>query len=313
MLYFCSMLKVKDLSYAYLKEKPVLQQLNFSLGRGEHLCVMGESGCGKSTLLKAIYGLLDLDKGTVFWDDRQVLGPAYHLIPGMEFFKYVAQDFELMPFTTVAENIAKFLPRYHPVKAKKRTKELLEVIEMTSFADIKVKYLSGGQQQRVAIARALAKEPEMLLLDEPFGQIDNLRKNSLRRMLFAYLKDKNISCIVATHDSNDALSFADQMIVLNDGKIVAEGTPENLYRDPKSSYVASFFDDINEVVINRKKVLLYPHQLKIVENSPLKATVLKNYYKGFYWLTEMNCKGQIIFVHHHRKIEPGKIVSLATT
>ena len=147
----------------------------------------------------------------------------------------------------------------------------------------------------------------MLLLDEPFGQIDNLRKNSLRRMLFAYLKDKNISCIVATHDSNDALSFADQMIVLNDGKIVAGGTPENLYRDPKSSYVASFFDDINEVVINRKKVLLYPHQLKIVENSPLKATVLKNYYKGFYWLTEMNCKGQIIFVHHDRKIEPEKL------
>ena len=79
--------------------------------------MMGESGCGKSTLLKAVYGLLDLDEGTVFWGDQQVLGPAYHLIPGMDFFKYVAQDFELMPFTSVADNIAKFLPRYHPVKA----------------------------------------------------------------------------------------------------------------------------------------------------------------------------------------------------
>ena len=305
------MLQVKELYYAYQKENPVLQNIHFSLEKGEHLCVMGESGCGKSTLLKAVYGLLDLEKGTVFWDDHQVLGPAYHLIPGMDFFKYVAQDFELMPFNTVAENIAKFLPRYHPVKTKKRTKELLEVIEMTAFADVKVKNLSGGQQQRVAIARALAKEPELLLLDEPFGQIDNLRKNTLRRMLFSYLKEKNISCIVATHDSNDALSFADKILVLKDGNLIVEGTPQNLYKDPLNNYVASFFDDINEVVFNRKKVLLYPHQLKIVETSPLKATILKNYYKGFYWLIEMNCNDQIIFVHHDRKIDPGKIVPLA--
>ncbi|MFD1314773.1 ABC transporter ATP-binding protein [Namhaeicola litoreus] len=304
------MLQVKELTYAYQAKKPVLRNVNFNLGKGEHLCVMGESGCGKSTLLKAVYGLLDLDKGTVFWGDQQVLGPAYHLIPGMDFFKYVAQDFELMPFTSVADNIAKFLPRYHPEKTKKRTKELLEVIEMTSFADVKVKNLSGGQQQRVAIARALAKEPELLLLDEPFGQIDNLKKNSLRRILFSFLKEKNISCIVATHDSDDALSFADKMIVLKDGKIVAEGTPQSLYNKPKSNYVGTFFDDINEIKINGKKVLLFPHQIKIVGNSALKATVLKNYFKGFYWLIEMDFQNQKIFVNSNQSIKIGVTVSL---
>ena len=208
------MLQVNNISFEYSKEKEVLKNISFQLSAGEHLCVMGESGSGKSTLLKAIYGLLDLKNGTLFWKEHQILGPAFHLVPGMDFFKYVAQDFDLMPYTSVAENIQKFLSRFYPEKAQKRTEELLDVIEMTEFANQKVKDLSGGQQQRVAIARALAKEPELILLDEPFSQIDNFKKNSLRRKLFSYLKEKNISCIVATHDGNDALSFADQMICL---------------------------------------------------------------------------------------------------
>ena len=124
-----------------------------------------------------------------------------------------------MPFISVSENIQKFLSRFYPEESKKRTEELLEVIEMSAFAKTKVKNLSGGQKQRVAIARALAKEPELLLLDEPFGQIDNFKKNSLRRNLFRYLKEKNISCIVATHDKNDALSFADKLIIIKNNKM----------------------------------------------------------------------------------------------
>jgi len=170
------MLQVHKLSFGYSEKNLVLNNFNFSLKKGEHLCVMGESGCGKSTLLKLIYGLLDVNKGSIFWDEKQVLGPAFHLVPGMDFFKYVAQDFDLMPYTSVAENISKFLSRFHPEESEKRTNELLEVIEMTDFKNNKVKNLSGGQKQRVAIGRALAKEPELLLLDEPFGQIDNFKK-----------------------------------------------------------------------------------------------------------------------------------------
>ena len=306
------MLQVNNISFRYHSDsgKEVLKNLSFKLASGEHLCVMGESGSGKSTLLKAIYGLLDLDKGTLFWKEKQILGPAFHLVPGMDFFKYVAQDFDLMPFTSVEENIAKFLPRSHPEGSKKRTLELLEVIEMKSFAKQKVKDLSGGQQQRVAIARALAKEPELILLDEPFSQIDNFKKNSLRRKLFLYLKEKNISCIVATHDGNDALSFADKMIVIKDHRILALGSPKELYQKPKEHYIAALFDDVNEIVFDGKKQLFYPHQIKIVEVSDDKAVVKNSYYKGFYWLIEVDYKGQIIFVQNQETLVSGNLVNL---
>ena len=309
------MLKINNISFSYEADKPVLKDINFSLQKGEHLCVMGESGCGKSTLLKAIYGLLDVDKGSLFWDDVEILGPEHHLIPGMEFFKYVAQDFDLMPFTSVTENIKKFLSRFYPEEAKKRTEELLEVIEMTDFANEKVKNLSGGQQQRVAIARALAKEPELLLLDEPFSQIDNFKKNSLRRKLFGYLKEKSIACIVATHDGNDALSFANKMIVIQHNKIIANDTPKNLYNNLNIKYVATLFDDVNEIKINNETVLLYPHQLKVVEGkgaetSLVQATVMTSYYKGFYWLVEAELNNQKVFFNHTSDLEKNTKVNL---
>ena len=269
------MLKVSNISFQYAPKKEILSAISFTLGEGQHLCVMGESGSGKSTLLKAIYGLLDLKKGSIYWKSHEVLGPAFHLVPGMSFFKYVAQDFDLMPYTTVAENIGKFLSRFYPEEKEQRTKELLEVIEMSSFANEKVKTLSGGQQQRVAIARALAKEPELILLDEPFGQIDNFKKNSLRRKLFSYLKEKNISCIVATHDGDDALSFADQMMVIKNKKVVALDSPRNLYKNPSEHYVAALFDDVNELFVDGKKRLIYPHQIQVSIDSSLQGCCKK--------------------------------------
>ena len=300
------MLQVNTISFQYKSKKPVLIDINFQLEKGEHLCVMGESGCGKSTLLKIIYGLLDVDKGSIFWDDIEILGPKEHLVPGMDFIKHVAQDFDLMPFTSVSENIKKFLSRFYPEESEKRTQELLEVIEMKAFANVKVKNLSGGQQQRVAIARSLAKEPQLLLLDEPFSQIDNFKKNSLRRKLFAYLKEKNIACIVATHDGNDALSFANKMLVIQNHQIIANDSPENLYQNPKVKYIASLFDDVNEITVNHKTQLLYPHQIKIVEKSNLKGTVLNAYFKGSFWLIAIDFNGQKVFANHCSKIDTGK-------
>ncbi len=201
------MIKVINISFSY-REKPTIHNISFALEKGRNMAVIGESGCGKSTLLKLIYGLYDLNEGQLFWNDIEILGPKYNLIPGMGFMKYLAQDFDLMPFITVNENVGKYLSNFYPEQKNKRIAELLEIVEMKDYANVKAKNLSGGQMQRVALARVLALEPEVLLLDEPFSHIDNFRKNSLRRKLFGYLKEKQITTIFATHDSSDVLSFA---------------------------------------------------------------------------------------------------------
>ena len=266
------MLEVLNINFSYLKEITI-SNCNFTLQKGKTLAVIGESGCGKSTLLKLVYGLYDLDSGEINWNGISVLGPKFNLIPGMDTMKYLAQDFDLMPFISVAENVGKYLSNIYPETKNARINELLEIVEMQEFASVKAKYLSGGQMQRVAIARVLALEPELLLLDEPFSHIDNFRKNSLRRKLFAYLKQKEITCIVATHDSTDVLSFADEVLVMKAGNVVEEGTPDSIYKCPKNLYVASLFGDVNEIKIDGKVQLLYPHQLIVVAHSSLKVKV----------------------------------------
>jgi ABC-type sulfate/molybdate transport systems ATPase subunit len=288
------MLQVNSISFAYLKE-PTITNLSFSLPKGTNLAVIGESGCGKSTLLKLIYGLYDLDEGQIFWSDIEVLGPKYNLIPGMDFMKYLAQDFDLMPFITVAENVGKYLSNLDSEKKWQRVSELLEIVEMKEFANVKAKNLSGGQMQRVAIARVLALEPEVLLLDEPFSHIDNFRKNSLRRRLFAYLKEKEITCIVATHDSTDVLSFANEVLVMQNGIIIEQGKPKEVFDTPKNSYVASLFGDVNEIQMDGKVQFVYPHQLKVVEESGLKVEVLNSYFRGSHYLIEVNHDKETLF------------------
>mgnify|MGYP003407602116 FL=1 len=304
------MLQVNQLSFSYQSEK-TLNSIQFNLERGKHLAIIGESGCGKSTLLKLIYGLHDVDEGSIYWEDTEVLGPKYNLIPGMDFMKYLAQDFDLMPFITVAENVGKFLSNIYPEKKQARINELLEVVEMIDFANVKAKYLSGGQMQRVALARVLALEPEVLLLDEPFSHIDNFRKNSLRRKIFSYLKDKGITTIIATHDSTDVLSFADEVLVMQQGIVVAHERPKDIFEQPKNKYIASLFDDVNELETLSGIELVYPHQLKVVLNSDLKVQVKKSYYRGNYFLIESYQNENQIFFLHPTEINTNEYVFLS--
>ena len=302
-------LKVDNISFGYTS-KEVLKNISFSANKGDYIAVIGESGCGKSTLLEIIYGLLHIEKGAVYWNSKKLLGPNFQLIPGEDFMKYLPQDFDLMPYITVEENIGKNISSLDPNKLK-RIKELLEVVDMNDFLKTKVKNLSGGQKQRVALAKVIAKEPEVLLLDEPFSHIDNFRKNKLRRDLFKYLKAKNILCIVATHDTTDALSFADEILVIRDGKLVAKNTPEVLYNNLMSEYIGSFFNEVNEIpnnIINhqsrsKKAILVYPNQIKMVEDSLLKAIVITSYFKGYHYLIEADLKGKIIFFEHFEKLK----------
>ncbi|MCK0146798.1 ABC transporter ATP-binding protein [Arenibacter sp. F26102] len=287
------MLQVNSLSFAYDKI-PVLTDIGFKVSKGEHISIVGESGCGKSTLLKIIYGLLQPDQGDIFWGEKQVLGPDFNLVPGESYMKYLSQDFDLMPFTTVAENVSQFLSVFYPEELKARTAELLEMIDMVPFAKVKVKNLSGGQQQRVALARVLAQKPELLLLDEPFGHIDNFRKNQLRRNLFGYLKKEEISCITATHDFQDILPYANRIIVLKDQEIMVDANTKNLYNNPKNIYTATLFGEANHIPINiiksygdvERKIIVYAHEFRISNKSGIPTTVEKCYFMGSHFLIE---------------------------
>lgn len=292
------MLQVKNLTFSYNKT-PVLIDLSFQVKPGEYLAVIGESGCGKSTLLKVLRGEYDLNKGFIFWKKEKILGPKHNLVIGYDFMKYVAQEFELEPFISVAENIGQHLSNFYKEEKKERIAELLDVVELTALAKTKVKLLSGGQKQRVALARALAKAPEILLLDEPFSHIDNFKKQSLRRNIFKYLKDKNITCIVATHDKEDVLGYADNMIVLNNNTIESYNSPINLYENPETPLVASFFGEFS--VINNK--IVYAHQLKIVKQSRFKVIVKNCYFKGHYYLIETDFDGEIVFFENEKRLE----------
>ncbi|WGK93625.1 MULTISPECIES: ABC transporter ATP-binding protein [Flavobacterium] len=303
------MLELKDITFTYI-DQAVINGLSFVAEQGQNIAVIGESGCGKSTLLKLIYGLYDLDSGTINYNGNPILGPKYNLIPGEDYIKYLAQDFDLMPYITVEENVGKFLSNIYRDKKKARVQELLEMVEMTEFAKVKAQYLSGGQQQRVALARVLALEPQILLLDEPFSQIDAFRKNALRRNVFQYLKKKKITCIIATHDSTDALSFSDETIVMQHGKIIVKDAPQNLYRSPQNKYIASLFGEVNELELNGKLHLVYPHQLKLDPKGKLKCVVQQSYFKGGYYLVEASSGSQTLFFENDTFLPSGASIRL---
>src|SRR6478609_6210757 len=171
------MLQVQNISFGYT-EKIIIQNVNFTVSKGQNIAILGESGCGKSTLLKLIYGMYDLNEGHIFYNEKEILGPKFNLIPGMPFMKYLAQDFDLMPYETDAENVGKFLSNgFLPLK-KLRIQELLEMVEMTEYANVKAKLLSGGQQQRVALAKVLALERQVLLLCAPASHTDKAGRNA---------------------------------------------------------------------------------------------------------------------------------------
>ena len=281
------MLRVKNITFNYQSRKdnnPVLSEINFELKTGQNLAIIGESGCGKSTLIKAIYGLIDLKKGEISFNGDKVLGPAFNLIPGFPEMKYLAQDFDLMPFVKVKENVGKFLSNFFLDEKAKKIEELLTLVDMSDYAETMTNQLSGGQKQRIALAQVLAQEPKLLLLDEPFSHIDQFRKNSLRRKLFHYLKEKNISCIVATHDMADVLPFSDEIIVLENGQILQKGFTNDVYFNPKNIEVAKLFGDafqISEKLAKNLKTfpkrIFYPFQFK-VENENGVLVIITNRY-----------------------------------
>lgn len=257
------MLEVKNLNFSFEELKPILNLINFSVETGNIVSVLGESGSGKSTLLKLIYGLEDAVSGEIFYENEKVTGPKFNLVPGNAKMKFVPQEFDLLDSITVSENVGKYLSNFDlPLKSENIAKAL-KVVKMEEFASNFPSQLSGGQRQRVSIARAIATNPELLLLDEPYSHLDQPLKFEIRKSIWNWAKETNCTLIFTTHDINDALGFSDKIIILKNGKIIQNDSPEKLRNNPENEYVTSL---LGEYSILNSQEMNHLFQIEIPEN-----------------------------------------------
>ena len=224
----------------------VLKNINLEIKEGEIISLLGESGCGKSTTLKVIAGILTPENGDILFDGESVK----HLPTGKRDAAIVFQDYLLFPHMNVFENI-EFGLKMKKIKKDLRYKKVKELIELVKLDKYESKYpfeLSGGQQQRVAIARTLAINPKVLLLDEPFSNLDINLRNEMREFVLELQKKLKITTVLVTHDKEEALIMSDRIAVMVDGEIVQYDTPKNLYEKPNSKSVANIFGERNYIL-----------------------------------------------------------------
>ena len=218
----------------------VLNQVSFALQVGEIGCLLGPSGCGKSTVLRAIAGFEPAWHGRILIDAEVVSRPGYTLPPERRSIGMVFQDFALFPHLSVADNVRFGLHAHSRRQQRARVKEMLAIVGMLAYAQAYPHQLSGGQQQRVALARALAPSPSILLLDEPFSNMDVELREQLAREVRSILKQENKTAILVTHDQTEAFAMADRICVMNEGSIQQQGGGYDLYHQPANRFVADF-------------------------------------------------------------------------
>lgn len=215
---------------------------NFSLhvNKGDLLCLLGPSGCGKTTVLRAIAGFQSLHHGEILLRERRVSYPGYTLAPEKRHIGMVFQDYALFPHMNVCHNICFGLRNLTNNQKRHITDEMLDIVGMNGMGNRFIHELSGGQQQRVALARALAPKPDLVLLDEPFSNLDVDMRERLSYEVRQILKQQHTTGIMVTHDQHEAFAMGDQIGVMNEGKLLQRDTAYNLYHSPESRFVADF-------------------------------------------------------------------------
>ncbi len=251
-----AILDVKGLAKSF-HANTVLHGIDLDLPPGTTTAVVGSSGCGKTTLLRLIAGFETPDAGTITLAGRQVASPESAVAPHRRGVGYVAQDGALFPHLTVGQNIAYGLRATARSEARARVGELLETVSLdASYASRRPHQLSGGQQQRVALARALARHPVLMLLDEPFSALDTGLRASTRKAVAGLLTDAGVTTLLVTHDQEEALSIADQVAVMRDGRFTQVGSPEQVYRQPTDRFTAEFLGDCISLPLLRPEQLV---------------------------------------------------------
>lgn len=287
-------LRIENLKKIF-EENRGIEKIDFSIEKGELISLLGPSGCGKTTLLNIIGGFLKPDNGKIYLEDRDITD----IPPEKRDISTVFQSYALFPHMNVLENI-KYGLKYKKLTKKEQNElalEYLKIVGLDGYEKKSIQELSGGQQQRVALARALVLYPKILLLDEPFSNLDAKLKISMREELKELQKNLKISMIFVTHDQEEALSISDKVVVMNNGKIEQIGTPEEIYYSPINEYVANFIGKSNFILKDGVKKLIRPENIKIEKNQKGSWKIINKEFMGAYTILKIKNETEELYVN----------------
>ncbi len=269
-------LNIENLIKFYSKDDPLIKDLNFSVNKGEFVSFIGESGSGKTTFLKCLAGLEKINSGKITLNNRVLDDKTTFVKPNHRKIGFIFQDYPLFPHLSVLENLKINLDDEYE-------KNIKYYVELTSLDNLLNRYpheLSGGEQQRVCITRALIREPDLLLMDEPFSNLDVSIKSKIQSEVYKILKSTNTTTILVTHDIKDTFDISDRILVFKAGIVQQYDKPEEMYCNPVNCYCAKILGDLNRIHIDGKELYIRPEKIKIVDKSEHKIKVEKTSFIG---------------------------------
>ena len=305
-------LELKEIKKSFTEGEAVLDNISLEISKGEFITLLGSSGCGKTTTLRIIAGLEQPDAGSVWLDGREVTG----LEPNQRDVNTVFQNYALFPHMNVAENIGYGLKLKKVPKSeiRKKVSQMLELVQLEGYEKRKPSELSGGQKQRVAIARALVNNPKVLLLDEPLGALDLQLRRAMQLELKRLQKKLGITFIYITHDQEEAMVLGDQIAIMDQGKLVQIGKPEEVYLHPQNDFARDFLGISNRFTdIHGNTICCRPEELEFAAEGSVKGIVRQEEFLGFYrqyYVETMNHEHIIVRTDRNIKVEEGKEVQL---
>lgn len=311
-----SLLQISHLHKSFAGVKAV-NDISITLEKGKILGILGESGSGKTTLLHLIAALYEPDEGTLTLAGERITPPSEKLIAGHPDIKLVRQDYGLFPNISIRENIAYELRYYVEDYRNERVDKLLQISGLEHVQHHLPRQVSGGEQQRAVIARAIAEEPKLLLMDEPFSHLDAVNKRRLKEEVLNLIKAEGVSCIFVTHDVADAYGMADELMIMQRGRMLQIGNPEEVYKNPANQYVAEITGEINPIlpflhkgISNVSIKFIRPEQIYFKPDSDLRATVENIKFLGAYYEIILRNPQSLLKMYSFEKFNLGEDIGI---